>query len=72
MEVYYEDEPCCMKERDQKIRLAYNKFAYTKTKNDSTLRGMFQKKMGQFAIAFTRIHRQKDRKYRGPPVPNYS
>ncbi len=43
-------------DRDQKIRLAYNEFAYKNTKNDCKLGDMFQKN-GQFAIADTRICR---------------
>jgi hypothetical protein len=39
-------------DRDQKIRLAYNKFAYKKTKNDCKLEDSFQKN-GKFAIADT-------------------
>jgi hypothetical protein len=41
-------------DRDQKIWLAYNKFAYKKTKGDCKLGDTFQKN-GQFAIAGTRI-----------------
>jgi hypothetical protein len=37
-------------DRDQKIRLAYNEFAYKKIKNDRKLGDTFQKN-GQFAIA---------------------
>ncbi len=39
-------------DRDQKIRLAYNEFAYKNTKNDCKLGDTFQKN-GQFAIADT-------------------
>ncbi len=38
-------------DRNQKIRLAYNKFAYKKTKNDNKLRDTFQ-----FPIADTQIY----------------
>ncbi len=47
-------------DRDQKIRLACNEFAYKKTKNDCKLGDTFQKN-GQFAIADTQIRRYKDR-----------
>jgi hypothetical protein len=42
--------------RDQKIRIANNKYEYKKTKNVCKLIDMFQKN-GQFAIAGTQICR---------------
>jgi hypothetical protein len=44
------------KDRDQKIRLAYNEFAYKNNKDTYKLRDRFLKK-GQFSIAYTHITR---------------
>ncbi len=43
-------------DKDQKIWLAYNEFAYKKNKNDYKLGDMFQKN-AQFAIEDTKIRR---------------
>jgi len=42
--------------RDSKNRLAYNEFAYKKTKDDCKLEDRFQKK-GHFRIAYTQNRR---------------
>ncbi len=43
-------------DKDQKIRFAFNEFAYKKTKNDFKLGDTFQKN-GQYAITDTQICR---------------
>jgi len=44
------------RDRDSKNRLAYNEFAYKKTKDDCKLEDRFQKK-GHFWIAYTQNRR---------------
>ncbi len=47
-------------DRDRKICLAYNEFAYKKTKDDCKLEDRFYEK-ASFSIAYMQIRRQKDR-----------